>query len=93
MLYAQGCGGKVGIFLLLKRGRVLLVSGNRAILRPSLYLDLYGEMGVSMRRNKPLFLSQSRYAALQTLYLQHEIPKEVSRARASLREVIRDGWY
>lgn len=93
-LHSKSCGAGIGIFLMLRRASVLLISGQHAVYRPSLYLDEDGEVDTHMRSNKPLYLSKVRFRELNKIYVRHEVPREVARHRRSNRgEAIRPSWY
>ena len=67
--HAAACGAGVGVFLFVKSTKILLMRGPRVCLYPSPYLDAYGEEDEYLKRGRPLFLSQARYAALSELWL------------------------
>ena len=67
--HAAVCGGGVGVFLLVKSTKVLLIRGKRICLYPSVYLDQHGEEDEFLKRGRPLFLSERRYRALEDLWV------------------------
>ena len=67
--HASACGAGVGVFLLVKSTKILLIRGKRICLYPSVYLDAHGEEDEFLKRGRPLFLSESRYAALSEMWL------------------------
>jgi hypothetical protein len=44
--HAASCGAGVGVFLLIKSTKILLIRGRRICLYPSVYLDAHGEVGL-----------------------------------------------
>lgn len=84
----------MGVYQFCNRGNVLLISGDLSVLRPSLYVDRYGEVDKTMGFNRPLTLSSARYQQLEALYVRHEIPMFVARQRYNHRgQAIRNGWF
>ena len=68
--HAAACGAGAGVFFLVKSTRTLLLTGRRVCLYPSVYLDAHGEEDEFLKRGRPLFLSQERFAALEELWVQ-----------------------
>lgn len=72
------CDGRIGIYLHLKRGDIILIShssgGTGVCFWPSLYTDKYGEPDLNLQRGRPLFLNEQRCKALAHLYLSMGIP-------------------
>lgn len=68
--HAAACGAGAGAFFLVKSTRTLLLRGRRVCLYPSVYLDAHGEEDEFLKRGRPLFLSEERYAALEELWVQ-----------------------
>ena len=79
-------------FLVLKCA-VLLVRGPHASYAPSIYVDDHGEEDVGLRRGAPLRLNHDRLRALELLYNNHGVAREVARLRAKSNRVIRDSYY
>eukprot|EP00804_Cyclotella_cryptica_P008773 CCRYP_015624-RA/>CCRYP_015624-RA protein AED:0.01 eAED:0.01 QI:221/1/1/1/0.6/0.66/6/2355/3495 len=92
-LHARKVGSGIGIFFLVQKCTVLLMHNNKSAYSPSLYVDEHGEEDVGLRRGRPLFFSEDRYQALETLWRSHGIPREVSQIRSTSDRVIRDNWY
>ncbi|KAL7520416.1 hypothetical protein ACHAWX_006661 [Stephanocyclus meneghinianus] len=92
-LHARKVGSGIGIFFLVQKCTVLLMHNNKSAYSPSLYVDEHGEEDVGLRRGRPLFFSEERYQALETLWRSHGIPREVSQIRSTSDRVIRDNWY
>lgn len=92
-LHARQIGSGVGIFFLVQKCTVLLMHNNKSAYSASLYVDDHGEEDPGLRRGRPLFLKKVRYQALETLWRQHGIPREVAQIRSTSDRVIRDNWY
>jgi len=56
-------------------------------------VDENSEEDTSLRRGRPLFLKQERYEALEILWRQHGIPRQVTQIRSTSDRVIRENWY
>jgi len=73
----------VGIYLLLKKCLIVLVGYKQGKLIygtfSSIYLDKYGEEDLEFRRGKSLFLDQSRYEHLHTVWLTNTIYEEIKK--------------
>lgn len=50
--HAAGCGAAVGVFLLLRNTRLLLLHGSRAALTVSPYVDAHGEEDLNLHRGR-----------------------------------------
>jgi len=92
-LHARKNGSGIGIFFLVQKCTVLLMHNNKSAYSPSLYVDEHGEEDPSLRRGRPLFLNAERYRALEVLWRQQGIPREVAQIRSTSDRVIRDNWY
>jgi len=92
-LHARTMGSGIAIFFLVQKCTVLLMHNNKSAYSPSLYVDEHGEEDPGLRRGRPLVLNKARYAALETLWRQQGIPREVAQIRATSDRVIRDNWY
>lgn len=92
-LHARKNGSGIGIFFLVQKCTVLLMHNNKSAYSASLYVDEHGEEDPGLRRGRPLFLNQARYQALEVLWRQHGIPREVAQIRSTSDRVIRDNWY
>merc|ERR1712127_250995 len=92
-LHARKVGSGIGVFFLVQKCTILLMHNNKSAYSPSLYVDEHGEEDVGLRRGRPLFFSEDRYQALETLWRTHGIPREVSQIRSTSDRVIRDNWY
>lgn len=92
-LHARKTASGIGIFFLIQKCTVLLMHNNKSAYSPSLYVDEHGEEDPGLRRGRPLFLNQARYRALELLWRQQGIPREVAQIRSTSDRVIRDNWY
>jgi len=92
-LHARMNGSGIGIFFLVQKCTVLLMHNNKSAYSPSLYVDDHGEEDPGLRRGRPLFLNEARYRALEQLWRQQGIPREVAQIRSTSDRVIRDNWY
>jgi len=92
-MHARKVGSGIGVFFLVQKCTILLMHNNKSAYSPSLYVDEHGEEDVGLRRGRPLFFSEERYQALETMWRTHGIPREVSQIRSTSDRVIRDNWY
>ena len=92
-LHARKTGSGIGIFFLVQKCTVLLMHNNKSAYSASLYVDEHGEEDPSLRRGRPLFLNDARLRALEQLWRQQGIPREVAQIRSTSDRVIRDNWY
>ena len=92
-LHARKTASGIGIFFLVQKCTVLLMHNNKSAYSASLYVDEHGEEDPQLRRGRPLFLNEARYRALELLWRQQRIPREVAQIRSTSDRVIRDNWY
>lgn len=92
-MHARKHGSGIGIFFLLQKCTILLMHNNKSAYSPSIYVDEHGEEDPGLRRGRPLFLNEARYRALEGLWRQQGIPREVAQIRSTSDRVIRDNWY
>jgi len=92
-IHARKNGSGIGIFFLVQKCTVLLMHNNKSAYSASLYVDEHGEEDPSLRRGRPLFLNDARHRALEQLWRQQGIPREVAQIRSTSDRVIRDNWY
>ena len=92
-IHARKNGSGIGIFFLVQKCTVLLMHNNKSAYSASLYVDEHGEEDPGLRRGRPLFLNDARYRALESLWRQQGIPREVAQIRSTSDRVIRDKWY
>jgi len=92
-IHARKTGSGIGIFFLVQKCTVLLMHNNKSAYSASLYVDEHGEEDPGLRRGRPLFLNDTRHRALEQLWRQQGIPREVAQIRSTSDRVIRDNWY
>jgi hypothetical protein len=92
-LHSRKVGSGVGIFFLIQKCIVLLVHNNKSAYSPSLFVDENGEEDLGLKRGRPLFLNEARLQALESLWRNNGIPREVAQIRSTSDRVIRDNWY
>merc|ERR1712115_157870 len=92
-IHSRKMGSGIGIFFLIQKCTILLVHNNKSAYSASLYVDEHGEEDPGLRRGRPLFLNDSRHRALEQLWRQQGIPREVAQIRSTSDRVIRDNWY
>ena len=73
------CGGEVGLFLMAKKCRVLLIHKDKVIIYNAPYLDKHGETDINLRKGSPQFLHRKRYRTLQDIWLKQQIPSIIRR--------------
>ncbi|XP_023539127.1 E3 ubiquitin-protein ligase PRT6-like [Cucurbita pepo subsp. pepo] len=73
--HANICAAGTGVFLLIRRTTILLQRSARQSPWPSPYLDAFGEEDIEMRRGKPLYLNEERYAALSYMVACHGLDR------------------
>ncbi|KAL3923025.1 MAG: hypothetical protein SGILL_001888, partial [Bacillariaceae sp.] len=84
---------ETAICLLTGACTVLLMHNNKSAYSASIFVDEHGEEDPGLRRGRPLFLNDARYRALEKLWRQQGIPREVAQIRSTSDRVIRDNWY
>lgn len=92
-LHARQTGSGIGIFFLVQKCTVLVMHNNKSAYSASVFVDQHGEEDPGLRRGRPLFLNEARYKALEHLWRQQGIPREVAQIRSTSDRVIRDNWY
>lgn len=92
-MHARKTASGVGIFFLVQKCTILLMHNNKSAYSPSIYVDEHGEEDPQLRRGRPLYLNEARYRALELLWRQQGIPREVAQIRSTSDRVIRDNWY
>ncbi|VFQ88675.1 unnamed protein product [Cuscuta campestris] len=73
--HAMACGAGTGVFLLVRKTTILLQRSARQAFWHSPYLDVFGEEDIEMRRGKPLYLNEERYAALTHMVASHSLDR------------------
>lgn len=71
VVHADSCGAGTSIYLALNSSNIVVIRGSRACGWGSVYLDVYGEEDKDLKRGKPLYLCEQRYAALEQQWLTH----------------------
>jgi hypothetical protein len=92
-LHARKTASGIGIFFLVQKCTILLMHNNKSAYSPSIYVDEHGEEDPQLKRGLPLYLNETRYRALELLWRQQSIPREVAQIRSTSDRVIRDNWY
>ncbi|KAK5129344.1 hypothetical protein LTR08_003574 [Meristemomyces frigidus] len=90
--HMRKCGGKVGIFINIRKCMVLFMHGpGNGSWAYAPYLDKHGEPDPALRRHHQLFLNQKRYDKLyRDAWLSHMIPTAISRILES--DINPGGW-
>ena len=91
--HARKHNSGVGIYFLVSKASVLLISDKHACYWKSLYLDMHGEEDIGLRRGRPLTLSEGRLRELKAMYLAHGVVRCIAAARQNSDRVIREAWY
>jgi E3 ubiquitin-protein ligase UBR3 len=68
MQHAETCGAGVGVFLMVRYTKLLLLRRKRVCFYPSPYLDAHGEEDPYLKRGRPLYLNHQRYKEVQRLW-------------------------
>lgn len=79
--HMQKCGGKIGIFINIRKCMVLFMHGpGNGSYAHAPYLDKHGEPDPTLRRHHQLYLNQKRYDKLyREVWLTHMVPTVISR--------------
>ena len=79
--HMQKCGGKIGIFINIRKCMVLFMHGpGNGSWAHAPYLDKHGEPDPTLRRHQQLYLNQRRYDKLyRDAWLGHMVPTVISR--------------
>ncbi|KAF9255155.1 hypothetical protein L218DRAFT_937969 [Marasmius fiardii PR-910] len=78
-MHMRECGGAMGLYFLVKRCVVLYLYGNSGSFTQSPYLDVHGEIDVSMRRGRRQYLHHARWEDVRKTWLNHQIPTMIAR--------------
>ncbi|KAH7884205.1 hypothetical protein F5I97DRAFT_1672195 [Phlebopus sp. FC_14] len=89
-MHTRECGGAIGLYFLVKRCSLLYLYVNSGSFSQSPYLDVHGEMDISMRRGRRQFLHYPRWEEIRKTWLTHGIPTAVARKLEST--VDNGGW-
>jgi len=91
VLFVRRCGKNTGLFINLRKCMVLYLHEESGSWTQAPYLDRYGEVDPSLRRNRQLLLNQKRYdALLRNVWLQHMVPTAISRKLEA--DINNGGW-
>lgn len=77
--HSINCGSGTGLFLVVSSSVTLIIRDERVCLWGSVYLDSFGEEDRDLRRGKPLYLSEERFARLQEEWRSHVLDKSCKR--------------
>ncbi|KAK9454202.1 hypothetical protein V1511DRAFT_503017 [Dipodascopsis uninucleata] len=78
--HMQNCAGYVGIYLLIKKCTIFFLRDGQGSFVSAPYLDIHGEVDTSLKRGRPLYLSQRRYTHLiRNVWLQNGITSQIAR--------------
>lgn len=90
--HMQTCGGKVGLFINIRKCMVLFMHGpGNGSWAHAPYLDKHGEPDPTLRRHHQLYLNQRRYdKLLRDVWLTHMIPTVISRKLEA--DINTGGW-
>ncbi|KAI8819844.1 uncharacterized protein EV422DRAFT_620707 [Fimicolochytrium jonesii] len=88
--HARSCGADVGIFIVIRKGLILLLHNDNGCFIHPPYLDSHGEVDPGLRRGRPLFLNQKRFDELAKMWTTHGIPSYVERTIEQTFD--RGGW-
>ncbi|KIK56391.1 hypothetical protein GYMLUDRAFT_1016120 [Collybiopsis luxurians FD-317 M1] len=78
-MHTRECGGALGIYFLVKRCIIIYLYGNNGTFAPSPYLDVHGEVDVSMRRGRRQYLHHTRWEDVRKTWMNHGIPTMIAR--------------
>ncbi|ESK86483.1 hypothetical protein Moror_9888 [Moniliophthora roreri MCA 2997] len=78
-MHTRECGGAIGVYFLVKRCVVLYLYGNSGSFTQSPYLDVHGEVDISMRRGRRQYLHHARWEDIRKTWLNHNIPTVIAR--------------
>ncbi|KDQ52976.1 hypothetical protein JAAARDRAFT_197766 [Jaapia argillacea MUCL 33604] len=89
-MHTRECGGAIGIYFLVRRCAVLYIYATNGTFASPPYLDVHGEVDISMRRGRRQYLHQARWEEVRKTWLTHGIPTLVARKLEST--VDSGGW-
>ncbi|KAF8992917.1 hypothetical protein BDQ17DRAFT_1432049 [Cyathus striatus] len=89
-LHTRECGGTIGIYFLVKRCTILYLNSSNGTFSSSPYLDVHGEIDISMRRGRRQFLHSARWEEVRRTWLNHGIATVVARKLESSMDA--GGW-
>jgi len=88
--HTRECGGAVGLYFIVKRCSLLYLYANNGSFAQSPYLDVHGEVDISMRRGRRQYIHSPRWDDIRKTWLNHGIPTAVARKLEST--VDSGGW-
>ncbi|KAL4064755.1 hypothetical protein V8B97DRAFT_1875789 [Scleroderma yunnanense] len=89
-MHTRDCGGAIGVYFVVKRCSVLYLYANNGSFGQSPYLDVHGEVDISMRRGKRQYIHWPRWEEIRKTWLNHGIPTTIARKLEST--VDNGGW-
>jgi len=89
-MHTRDCGGAIGVYFVVKRCSLLYLYANNGTFAQSPYLDVHGEVDVSMRRGRRQYIHPARWEEVRKTWLNHGIPTAVARKLEST--VDSGGW-
>ncbi|KAF8910386.1 hypothetical protein CPB85DRAFT_1413971 [Mucidula mucida] len=78
-MHTRECAGAVGLYFLVKRCSILYLYANNGTFSQSPYLDVHGEVDISMRRGRRQYIHQPRWEDIRKTWLNHGIPTVIAR--------------
>ncbi|KAH9891170.1 hypothetical protein C8Q73DRAFT_703209 [Cubamyces lactineus] len=78
-MHTRECCGPIGLYFLVKRCSLLYLYANNGAFGQSPYLDVHGEVDVSMRRGRRQYLHRARWEEVHKIWLNHGIPTLIAR--------------
>ncbi|KAF9235714.1 hypothetical protein BU15DRAFT_51032 [Melanogaster broomeanus] len=88
--HTRECGGAIGMYFVVKRCSLLYLYANNGSFAQSPYLDVHGEVDISMRRGRRQYLHSPRWEEIRKTWLNHGVPTAVARKLEST--VDNGGW-
>ncbi|KAJ8593596.1 hypothetical protein M405DRAFT_731193 [Rhizopogon salebrosus TDB-379] len=89
-VHTRECGGAIGVYFVVKRCSLLYLHAGHGAFAQSPYLDVHGEVDISMRRGRRQYLHPARWEEVRKTWLNHNIPTAVARKLEST--VDSGGW-
>lgn len=89
-MHTRECGGAIGLYFVVKRCSLLYLYAGHGTFTQSPYLDVHGEVDVSMRRGRRQYIHPARWEEVRKTWLNHGIPTAVARKLEST--VDSGGW-
>lgn len=87
----SSCGKNIGIFINIRKCRVLLLNNRKGSFLNAPYLDEHGEVDPGFRHQRRLILNQRRYDRLfRDVWLTHGVQAVISRKLEG--EINTGGW-